>query len=114
MTKIEKLYEKVYLYSINASYILYFIALIGVGGFAPYYLDHLKTFLKIYVGLLLFFRYNPITYREKKFSDFDRRLVFSSSIFLLLSTTLIGGIERYIHKKSKQIVVHGINKIKQI
>ena len=114
MSRVEKITENIFLYSINASYVLYMIALLGIGGFAPQYLDHLKVFLKIYIGLLLVFRYNPITYKEKKFSEFDRRLVFSSAIFLLLSTTLIGGIENFLQEKSKKIVKGGLNQMKNM
>ena len=99
MSKINKIQENIYLYAINFSYILYIFALLGIGGFAPEYLEILKNFLKIYVGLLLFIRYNPLTYKKTNFGEFDRKLVFSSSIFLLLSTALIGGIENYLKHK---------------
>jgi hypothetical protein len=103
-----KIYEQVFLYSINVSYFLYIIILLGVGGFAPEYLDHLKTFLRIYIGLLLFINFNPITYKEKKFGEFDRKLVFSSSVFLLLSSTLISGIENYLQETSKHFVQNNL------
>ena len=37
-----KLREIVFLYSLNASFALYIIVLLGVGGFAPQYLEFLK------------------------------------------------------------------------
>ena len=79
-----KLSETVFLYSLNASFALYIIVLLGVGGYAPQYLESLKSFLRIYIGLLLFITYNPYTYKQKQFGEFDRQLVFSSGIFLLL------------------------------
>tara|TARA_Y100000591_G_C21833149_1_gene700874 strand:- start:428 stop:781 length:354 start_codon:yes stop_codon:yes gene_type:complete len=109
MTSLSNIKENVFLYSINVSYILYFLVLIGVGNFAPYYLDLLKNFLKIFVGALLFIRYNPITYKEKRFSEFDRRLVFSSSIFLLLSTALLRSIETKISENASNILRNNIN-----
>ena len=43
------------------------------------------------------------------FTEFDRKLLFSTGIILLLSTTLISGIEAYIKHKSKDIVIQGIS-----
>ena len=102
--KINKMYQKIFLYGLNLSYILYFIALLGITSFAPEYLSYLKFFLKIYIGLLLIYFYNPIIYKEKKFTDFDRKLVFSAGIFLLLSTTIVSGIEKYIQETSKKVI----------
>ena len=114
MNKIKKFSEIIFLYLINASYILYTIALLGVGGFAPEYLSYLKSFLRIYVGFLLFINYNPFTYKERKFGEFDRQLVFSSGVFLLLSSTIIGSIETYLQSNTKLIINNGINSIKSI
>ena len=71
-----KLSERIFLYSLNASFALYIIVLFGVGGYAPQYLESLKSFLRIYIGLLLFINYNPYTYKQKQFGEFDRQLVF--------------------------------------
>ena len=98
------LYEKIFLYSVNLSFILYFLALLGVGSYVPIYLENLKSLLKIYVGVLLFVRYNPITYKDKKFSEFDRQLVFSSSLLLLLSTALISGIENNLKNNIQKLL----------
>jgi len=104
LSNINEINEKIFLYSINVSYVLYFFVLLGIGNFAPHYLELLKNFLKIFVGTLLFIRYNPITYKKKQFSEFDRRLVFSSSIFLLLSTALVGSIETNLKNKASNIL----------
>ena len=71
---------------------------------APEYLSYLRNFLKIYIGLLLIYFYNPIMYKEKKFTSFDRNLVFSAGIFLLLSTTLLSGIEEYIKENGLNLI----------
>jgi len=98
-------YKKIFLYGINASYILYFIVLFGIGGYAPEYLSYLRSFLKIYIAILLIILYNPYTFKKKKeFGEFDRKLVFSSAIFLLLSTTAISGVEEYFRQQSQQFV----------
>ena len=104
-----KVYQKIFLYGINASYLLYFVALFGIGGFAPQYLELLQSFLKYYIAILLIALYNPITYRERKFGEFDRDLVFTSGVFLLLSTTAVKGIEEYIKHKSQHMLTQGLN-----
>ena len=99
-----KLYENLFLYGLNFSYVLYFLAFLGISSLAPEYLSGLRIILKIYIALLLIYFYNPITYKEKKFTDFDRRLAFSAGIFLLLSTTLVDGIEEYLKKKGMKVI----------
>jgi hypothetical protein len=101
-----KIYQNVFLYGLNVSYILYFLAIIGVGSLAPQYLSVLRRFLKIYVGLLLIGLYNPFTYKDRKFTDIDRKLVFSAGIFLLLSTTLVSSLEVYIKDEGKNLIKH--------
>jgi hypothetical protein len=109
MYKITKVNEIFFLYSLRASFILYIIVLLGVGGFAPQYLEHLKSFLRIYIGSLLVIYYNPITYNERKFGEYDRQLVFSSGVFLLLSSTIIGSIESYLQSNAKMVISNTIN-----
>jgi hypothetical protein len=109
MFKINKVNQLFFLYSLRASFLLYIIVLLGVGGFAPQYLDQLKSFLRIYIGSLLVIYYNPITYSERKFGEFDRQLVFSSGVFLLLSSTIIGSIESYLQNNAKLIIGNNIN-----
>lgn len=114
MYKNRKFSELVFLYLINISFVLYIIVLLGVGGFAPKYFHYLKTFLQIYIGILLVIRYNPITYKGRDFGEFDRQLVFSSGIFLLLSTALIGSIQNYLQNKTTELISTGISSIANI
>jgi hypothetical protein len=109
MYKISKANELFFLYSLRASFLLYIIVLLGVGGFAPQYLEYLKSFLRIYIGSLLVIYYNPITYKERKFGEFDRQLAFSSGVFLLLSSTIIGSMESYLQSNAKYIISNSIN-----
>jgi hypothetical protein len=73
-----------------------------------------KSFLRIYIGLLLFINYNPYTYKQKQFGEFDRQLVFSSGIFLLLSSTIISSIESYIQYKTQNFISSGFSQIRSI
>jgi len=111
MYKIKKFSELLFLYSINISFVLYIVVLLGIGGFAPQYLQYLKSFLQIYIGILLVITYNPFTYKNHEFGEFDRRLVFSSGIFLLLSTTIIGSFEQYFQTKAKALIQDGVGSI---
>lgn len=102
----KKIYQNVFLYGLNLSYILYFFVIIGFTSYAPEYLSNLNIFLKTYIGVLLLYFYNPITYKENRFGDFDRRLVFSAGIFLLFSTTLVSGIQEYIQNNGIKILIN--------
>ena len=111
MYKITKFNEVLFLYTLRASFILYIIVLLGVGGYAPQYLEQLQSFLRIYIGSLLVIYYNPITYNQRKFGEFDRQLVFSSGIFLLLTSTIIASIQSYLQYKTKMLITNSINSV---
>jgi len=74
-------------------------------------LHYLKTFLQIYIGILLVITYNPFTYKDHQFGEFDRQLVFSSGIFLLLSTTIVSSIHEYLRSRTQQLVGTGIKSV---
>ena len=114
MYKVRKFSELLFLYSLNISFVLYIIVLLGIGGFAPQYLQYLKVFLQIYIGTLLVITYNPFTYKDRQFGEFDRHLVFSSGIFLLLSTTIIGSFEQYFQSKAKEFIQGGVSSISSL
>lgn len=99
-----ELHEKFFLTLMYISYILYFVILLGIVNYAPFYFDYLKNFLKIYIGFLLIYLYNPITYKKRDFTNIDREIVFSAGIFLLLSTTVITTIESYFTYYSKDLL----------
>jgi hypothetical protein len=102
------IYQEIFFYGINASYILYIVVLLGVGGYAPQYLDYLRDFLKFYIAFILIILYNPIIHVRKTFDDFDRRIAFSSGIFLLLSTTIIASLEKYIRSRAQLLITDTI------
>tara|TARA_R110002074_G_scaffold310949_1_gene481837 strand:- start:233 stop:532 length:300 start_codon:yes stop_codon:yes gene_type:complete len=83
------------------SYLLYLFAFLQIEHYNPQYLDMLGTVMKYYVTIFLLLRFNPLT--KTKFTDFDRRIVFSSAIFMLTTTTISQyarnlGIVSYIQK----------------
>ena len=88
--------EKVYDIVVVIIYVLYFIVALGLDERAPIYLKHLDNFIKIYISLFLIYRFNP--FRETKFTELDRKLVFSAGVFVLATTTINKLISRYFDK----------------
>jgi hypothetical protein len=88
-------HQNLFLYGLYASYILYAVILFGVSTKAPAYLSTLDNALKIYICLFLLLRFNP--FMKTTFTEFDRRVVFSSAFFLLTTTTLVDVLEKYIN-----------------
>jgi len=66
------------------SYILYFVAYFNIGLYTPEYLTMLQSVMKYYVIIFLLIRFNPVV--TTRFTNFDRKVVFSSAIFLLTTT----------------------------
>lgn len=80
-----KFHEFVFQSALYLSYFLYVVAYLQIGYYNPKYLDMLQLYMKYYVTLFLLIRFNPFT--NNQFTEFDRKVVFSSAIFLLTTTT---------------------------
>jgi hypothetical protein len=92
-------YKILYYTILYGSYLLYGLLLLAIlGGLPnlnlsdkiPEYLTVLQNGLKYYVCFFLVIRFNPFTRAlssGKEFTDFDADVVFSSAIFLLLTTS---------------------------
>jgi hypothetical protein len=95
-----KWYQQIYLYSIYLSFLLFTLTLTGVGEIAPLYSSNLQIFLRYYVCIFLIVRFNPYTDNmniSKSDALFDRKIAFTSGIFLLLSTSIMDVISNYIN-----------------
>jgi len=66
-------------------YVAYIAIAIGLLPTFPLYLTYLNNFIHIYICLFILYRFNP--FRHVKFSELDRKIVFSSG--LILFTTFI-------------------------
>lgn len=78
-------------------YILLILAFIGLYNFNEYYLKIFKSIIIYYVCIYLLVMYNPYIYSKKILChdfefEFNRNIIFSSSILLILTT----GISDYI------------------
>lgn len=66
-------------------YLAYIAIAVGLLPTFPLYLTYLNNFIHIYICLFILYRFNP--FRHVKFSELDRKIVFSSG--LILFTTFI-------------------------
>lgn len=87
--------ERVFYIAVSISYILYGLTLFGLYKKAPGYLYTLNMAMRMYVSLFLILRFNP--YVINTFTDFDRKIAYTSGIFLLLTTTLTDILMKYIN-----------------
>jgi hypothetical protein len=101
-------YKILYYVILYGSYLLYgFLLLAIVGGLPnvnmadkiPEYLNVLQNSLKYYVCFFLIIRFNPFTRsRGSEFTEFDADVVFSSAIFLILTTSFTSVVYTYVTK----------------
>tara|TARA_B100001778_G_scaffold290875_1_gene260612 strand:+ start:119 stop:421 length:303 start_codon:yes stop_codon:yes gene_type:complete len=100
------MYKQVILYGLYASYIIYFITLLGISQYAPKYLENLQNLLKILIGLFLVINYNIFVKKREKLDEIDRNIVFSSGFFLLLSTSIFSLIKTKIENKIQYLLIN--------
>jgi len=87
-------YESVFIYVTYAVYFLYIIIAINISNYiglsedkSHEYLDRLDYFRQIYIGITLLLVFNPWT-KTKYCTEFHKKIIFTSSIFLLLPPTV--------------------------
>ena len=84
---LQAIQEKFFDIFVYTSYFLIIISALGFSDSAPKYLDYLDYYVRIYICLFLIWRFNPLrsTY---EFTDLDRKIAFTSGIFILTTTYL--------------------------
>lgn len=81
--------ETLYNYVIYLWFILYALSIFGIYNNAPKYMLTIDFYLKLYIGAFLVIRYNPFfPFVKNKLEHFDKKLIFSGGISILLSTIL--------------------------
>ena len=90
-----KIQEKIFIFVIYSSYILYFLALLGISTQIPKYLMYLEYFIKIYVSLFLIIRFNPFS--DSIFTNLDRRIAFSAGLFIFTTSIINQFLINYIN-----------------
>ena len=64
-----------------------YIALaIGILREEPLILSVIDYWIKVFVGLFLLYRFNP--YVHIKFTEFDRKVIFSAGLFMIITTVV--------------------------
>ena len=91
-------------------YLLYFLDIILILGLFPFdtsYIIYLSLANKFFIALYLMYKTNPfITNLTIKFSQFDKKLVFSSALYLLISAFALAHIDvNYIVKKNVKKII---------
>jgi len=89
---IKKYYKNIYMNSVyfyltTLYSLLYIAVLFGSFHFAPEYLIYITSITKIYIALMLIYRFNPLT-KKTSLSNDDKKMVFSSGVYLLLTTAI--------------------------
>jgi len=82
----QNILEKTYFIVKFVFWTLYIIVLLGVWSAAPKYLNIVDDVLKIVVGATLIYFFNP--WRKTVCTNFHRKVVFTSAVIILLSSSL--------------------------
>ena len=91
-------HQKLFIFGIYISYILFFISLTGIIALKPEYLTILNEILKYYVSFFLIVRFNPFVKKHSttvKEYKFDKNSLFSR-VFLLLTTAITDIADKYL------------------
>ena len=95
-------YKNLYFTIIFTLYITYFITFTNIIQINPIYIEILETINIYFISFYLLYRFNP--YRIKQITDFDKRVVFDSSVFLIFTHTFIGMFRLYFIDKIKKYI----------
>lgn len=95
--------QKFYYFITLSIWIIYLIALTGVVSVNPAYITSLDTLAKFYVAIFLIMRFNPFI-KNLSLTKFDKDVVWSAGIFLLLSSTITIAIRSYFSDKFKLVI----------
>ncbi len=95
-------------------YAMYLLVVLNLAYFKTVtaYLPFVQSVLKYFVILFLMIRFNP--YSHEKFTEFDKKIVFSSSFFLLSTTAITDFLLSYFNKNVAHKMGIDIKKIWEI
>ena len=94
--------QKFYYFITVLMWLMYIIALTGVITFNPAYINMLDNVAKLYVAVFLIIRFNPFI-KNVEMTKFDKDVVLSAGVFLLLSSTITIAARTYFENKIKLI-----------
>ena len=93
-----KWHKKLFIYALYVSYIMIIISLTGAFSWAPEYLGIIQKYIIYYVSIILIGRFNPYM-NITTFDKYDKKIIFSAGITLLLTTSAVHIFENYIVTK---------------
>lgn len=104
----QRWHQKIYLYVLYASYVVFGLALTGIVKIDPAYMSTLESILKYYVAIFLIIRFNPFTNPEHKTQrgKFDGQIAYTAGVFLLLTSAVMGVMKNYVGKIGNAVGVH--------
>ena len=79
-------HQQMYMYGLYISYFLFAIFFTNFIPIPSVYLDFLTLMMRYYMCIYLIVYFNPFDTHKSNNPMFDRRLIFSSAILLLLSS----------------------------
>jgi hypothetical protein len=93
-----RIVEDFYYTLLYTFYAVYFLVVLNLAYFKSVtaYLPLIQSALKYFVILFLMIRFNP--YSHETFTEFDKKIVFSSSFFLLSTTAVTDFLLSYFNK----------------
>ena len=66
----------------------YFLLALFISGYkdANIYLENINYYVKIYISVFLIYRFNP--FKQIKFNELDRKIVYSAGLMLFATTAI--------------------------
>lgn len=104
---IHRLHNKAYDIIIYITWFLYIVIALGLSANAPQYLEDMQYYVKMYVSLFLIYRFNP--FRRVTFTGLDAKIAFSSGVFLLATTAINTGLQKYITELKQYLTFLKVN-----
>jgi len=95
-----ELYQHAFLYTVLALHIAYLLLAIGIFKKEPAFLEELDFWLKVGMSGVLIWSFNPYASHP---SQFDRKIAFSSGIFLALTTFVDRYLSAYVDQAKKSV-----------
>ena len=94
MVDLWHLHTSAYLWTVFLIHVTYAIVLVGLVETEPSFLANVEYYVKVYVSVFLILRFNPY-WHTGKFTEIDRRIVFSAAIFIVTTSVLKHVIDQY-------------------
>lgn len=89
-------YDTVFIVIVFLVHVGYIALAVGALREEPRVLSIIDYCIKVFVGLFLLFRFNP--YVHIKFTEFDRKIIFSAGMFMFVTTVVNVYLIEYVHK----------------